>query len=184
MVDTPSAEPFLASLAEAVREKDRAFRLFSYLSALTESPQVQALADDLAVAQLRAAQALRRARREAFHARRAEAARWPAPRAIETPDQLIAAARSAEARFLATVECEVDSAPLRTALAETTSAALPGLVAGGAQAAPLTLALEAFAFYDAVAGAARRDDLLAKAQELTAMALARIKLICGQPAAS
>lgn len=184
--------------AEAVREKERTFRLLSFLAAHAETPQVRDLAESLATDQLRAAQRLRQARRDAYHKGRAEAAPWPNARDIETLGDLTAAADPAEVSFLEAIDQWPGPQSLKEELHRITLAALPDI---GAPLIPtigpedmgsmektktaqtrgrsiLEAALDAFAFYDAVADQVQRPEVLEQAQALTAMALMRIKIIC------
>ena len=184
--------------AEAVREKERSFRLLSFLAAQAETPQVQDLAEGFATDQLKVAQRLRHARRTAYHRGRADAARWPNPRAIESMEDLTTVATLAERLFLDTVDQGPGSQSLKDALHAVTLAALPDV---GTRKSPtgrpdddhpteeakptkvrgrsiLDEALDAFAFYDAVAGQVQGPEVLEKAQALTAMAVTRIEILC------
>ena len=61
-------------LSMAVRNEERAFALWSYIAAAAETPEIQEAAERMAHEELGHASELRRARRAAFHAGRAERA--------------------------------------------------------------------------------------------------------------
>lgn len=195
-------------LAEAVRNEEKTFDFFSYVAATAEDGGLQGLAETLAKEELEHANELRRVRRQAYHQLQRMPGSWPKASAIETLNDLHAAAirgeRAAAARAgnfyrqrpeLAEIERSVTdllSSPLRSEgePADATSDGDDGL-------APLTAgedlvrsdrdhlraalddAMEAFEFYDAVVSTASHEDVMLTAQALSTCALQRIQLLRG-----
>lgn len=77
--DLASLTPYRA-LGLAVANEERAFAFYTYLAAQAEQPDIQHRAEALAREELNHLQILRRMRRQAFHARRADDADLPRPR--------------------------------------------------------------------------------------------------------
>lgn len=84
----------------AVRNEERAFTLWSYIAAETESPEIQRAAEKMAHEELEHVSLLRRARRSAYHAERAVR---PAQRALSV-DALLALTAANEARLAMPLE--------------------------------------------------------------------------------
>jgi len=89
-------------LAEAVRNEEKTFDFFSYVAATAEDGGLQGLAETLAKEELEHANELRRVRRQAYHQLQRMPGSWPKASAIETLNDLHAAAvrgeRAAAAR--------------------------------------------------------------------------------------
>jgi rubrerythrin len=95
------------ALAFAVRNEERAFAFYTYVSAEAESSELRALAEDLARDELEHAALLRQYRRRAFHENR--------PAALEIPENLAELAALARRR-------DAEASAAHRALAETLAA--------------------------------------------------------------
>ena len=193
-------------LAEAVRNEINTFDFFSNVAAKAEDDALQDLAERLAKEELEHATVLRRVRREAFHQQRRAPGIWPKASAIETLDDLRAAALGGEQAVAARVgalkrqlpeleEISRSIADLLSQPAEHRSQApratpegavgLQPRDARGDRTSPdrdllraaLDGAKEAFAFYDAIVTVASREDVMLTAQALSMLALKRIELL-------
>jgi rubrerythrin len=176
------------ALAFAVRNEERAFAFYSYLSAEAESDEIRAMAENLAREELQHAALLRQHRRRAFHAKR--------PVAFETPmdvDELKALARRWDA------EAAVAHAGLADALranAEDADAAIfqrladderrcaAGVHADSASvlrsaADGLRILEECFDRYASIAERSDDETLVAEAQNLASIVVARLAIAGG-----
>jgi len=188
--DIVRTSPYLA-LAAAVRGEERAFSLFSYIAGEAEAPAVQALAEALAKEKLQQAHDLRRARRQAYRRFKAYDRAWPRPEEVDSLDALEKAAAQGEAALLYLTAAWRDRLPVLAEIEAMLLEELPGLGAGSegtsSQPSPATpeaamrAALDrlqtAFEYYDTVATGAKRQDVMLKAQALTAMSLSRIEAL-------
>lgn len=202
--DGPDAAEFgrlslYACLAEAVRNEEKAFAFFSHVAGNTTLPALKTLAEELAVEELQHAHRLRQARRKAYRLPEKAVTFWPNAIGIKSEQELLSMAAQGEAaflRFLAGLELpealmvqvremaeqalpshdlthQESSKPPESAGAHSTSDARHAIRA----------AEEAFAFYDAVLTQAATHDMMLRAQALSKMALARLKLFCSTLAA-
>ena len=177
-------------LAEAVRAETGAFAWFSAIAGHAIDPELQELAEDLAREELGHATALRQARRRAYHAQSAVAERWPDPRKLRDPAELMRAARRREVA-LATDLTQAAALDANFQAAADQSRHLLALLMAGPPGKPgtgpatpsepatdlMTRADAAFDFYDAVTVVARDEAVLEIAQRLTAAALERLRLL-------
>ena len=193
-------------LAEAVRNEINTFDFFSHVAANAEDGALQDLAERLAKEELEHATVLRRVRREAFHQLRRRPGIWPKASAVETLDDLRAAALQGEQTVAARAgalqrqlpELEEISRSIADLLTEPPrdrslpAEATPGGVGGSRPRsvrenrispdrdllrAALDGAKEAFTFYDAVVASASREDVMLTAQALSTHSLRRIELL-------
>ena len=188
--DVIRTSPYLA-LAAAVRGEERAFSFFSYIAAEAEEPEVEALAEALAKERLAQAHDLRRARRQAYRRFKAYDRAWPKPDEIDSLEALERAAAQGEAALRSLTAAWQDRLPVLAEIEAMLLEELPGLGApseGTAGQPPPTsreaviqAALDrlqtAFEYYDTVASSAQRQDVMLKAQALTAMSLSRIEAL-------
>ena len=173
-------------LAEAVRNEDKAFRFFSYLAANTKDAALEARAEALAKEELAHAALLRRARRTAYHTEKRSIDGWPEPRRVHSLDELRRAALPRELALGRRVEAlPLESASaaalvrigarIRELLAPEPAGDADRLLASSGS--PEDDCAAAFEFYDLVASGARDEAVLLSAQELSTLALERIKLL-------
>ena len=169
------------ALAEAVRDRDRAFAAYSYLAAAAPTQALRLTAEALAHGELRQAQSLRRKRRLAYRQRSRHRSTWPAVASLETADQCRAAAARGEARLAAALARHAARDSTLAALQREIAARLDlpanRPVAGEPAASLLGQAEEAFLFYDALTSQATEDSTLRFAQGLATLALDRLKRI-------
>ncbi len=103
--DLWAQDPYLSTpyraLAYAVRNAERAFRVYSYLASAATDSEVRAMAERLATEELAYANSLRAERRRAYHAERAREPRaeLPSPRLVEGLADLLAVAAAVETRL-------------------------------------------------------------------------------------
>ncbi len=103
--DLWAQDPYLSSpyraLAYAVRDTERAFRLYSYLASAAVAPEAREMAENMATEELDHANLLRVERRRAYRAERAKGPRaeLPAPRLVEGLADLLAVAAAVETRL-------------------------------------------------------------------------------------
>lgn len=182
--------PYLA-LAAAVRGEERAFAFFSYIAGEAEAPAVEALAEALAKERLQQAHDLRRARRQAYRRFKAYDRAWPRPEEVDSLEALEKAAAQGEAALLSLTAAWRDQLPvfaeIEAMLLEELSGLrvrsedIPGQQLPSTPEAALRAALDrlqtAFEYYDTVATGAKRQDVMFKAQALTAMSLSRIEAV-------
>jgi len=176
------------ALAFAVRNEERAFAFYSYLSAETEHDEIRALAEDLARDELQHAALLRQYRRRAFHDKR------PAPTETpETVDELLSLARrwdaeaalahGALARGLGALGENADAlvfsrlADEEARSAANTPAANVPMLRSAADG--LRLLEECFDRYALIAEKADDEKLMAEAQRLAETIVARLALAGG-----
>jgi rubrerythrin len=176
------------ALAYAVRNEERAFAFYAYLSAEAQSAEIQSLAEDMARDELQHAALLRQYRRRAFHADRPLHPEMP-----ETFDELQRLARrwDAEASLAHAalaqaldVNGEAADAAIFRRLAEEESLSASGeVVAATAKlrsaADGLRLLEEIFDRYALIAERADEETLLAEAQRLANCAIARLASVGG-----
>lgn len=176
------------ALAFAVRNEERAFSFYAYVSAEAESGEIRALAEDLARDELEHASLLRQYRRRAFHEHR--------PAALEIPEslaQLEALARrldaeaSAAHRALAetlSARGENDDASHFQRLADEEAQCAGQVAAAAAQplknaAEGLRLLEQGFDHFALIAERSRDEALVAEAQRLASRMVARLASIGG-----
>lgn len=171
------------ALAFAVRNEERAFAFYSYVVAEAESAEIRALAEDLARDELQHAAILRQFRRRAFHRKRPEPQFNPADldelRALSNRlDAEAAAAHAALAQTLAAAGDKTDAALFQNLAQEEAQAAK-----GAAAKTPpnlknaadgLRLLEQAFDRYAAIAEHADDEALVAEAQRLASLTVARL----------
>jgi rubrerythrin len=185
-----SAMTVYASLAEAVRAEEKAFAFYSFLVSDTKDPEIKALAEDLAKEELDHAALLRQARRAAFRGIDREAGLWPNPETIITTADFSGAAKDAETAYLERHAGLLTKLGILGELRDLLSRKIPGsgwaekAGADGIQEegdirAAVDEAQAAFEFYDAVATGTLDQDVMMLAQDMTEVALARIKLLSG-----
>ena len=184
------ASPYTC-LADAVRNEQKAFSFFSYMAAEAEDPAITAIAEDLARQELQHAALLRRARRRAWRRERLATGPWPKAGEIGSCDDLLRAAAQGEAdlaRALATAGARTaaldalfrDTIARLHALGVELEPPAPAETAGTDREtieAVLRGAEAAFDFYDAVESAAPDESVMLRAQDLTALALDRLKAL-------
>jgi rubrerythrin len=182
------ASPY-ACLADAVRNEQRAFSFFSYMAAEAEDPQIAAIAEDLARQELQHAAMLRQARRRAWRRERRVTGPWPKPAEITGLEHLLRAAADGEADLGPYLMAAGARDAALKALQSETNARLRVLGVAVEQAEPaeffgtdrevidatLRRAEAAFDFYDAVASTASDESVMLRAQDLTTLALDRLK---------
>jgi rubrerythrin len=176
------------ALAFAVRNEERAFAFYSYLSAETEHDEIRALAEDLARDELQHAALLRQYRRRAFHHKR------PAPTETpETVEELLSLARrwdaeaamahGALAQGLDAIGEKADAAVFRQLADEETRSAANTPVANipalRSAADGLRLLEQCFDRYALIAEKADDEKLVAEAQRLAETIVARLALAGG-----
>lgn len=183
-----------AAFSLAVRNQERAFAFWTYVSANSPDPEVQAEAERLAGTEMERVRSLRAARREAYHADRppaysraalgAESMQDLEHRAGETEAALAhlheaiasALARIGDARAPTIAKAATEARELADRLGAL-AAAEPGPLPDDAEAL-VALATEwleaAVELYLAAAEAARGEDVVAKAQELADHAIRRL----------
>lgn len=200
------ATPYLA-LAHAVNNEETAFRFYSYVAANAQDPEVRRFAETFAQEELSHAALFREQRRRAYHAQRARTAAGaaPVPARVESLADLLRGALRFEHRFrdiqTAAASLGIDL-PEGTAgneeLIKDLTRELSGLAPeggsrtvvddrGDAQPMPASrrqalralseAAQQAFAFYDRATVSAPTEDIMLRAQELTATALKRIEAL-------
>lgn len=193
--------PYLA-LAVAVRNEERAFAFWSYISAHAEDPEVGAGAERLAREELNRIQALRAARRRAYHAGEHRDREPPEHlRTASLEEFLHAAARrdSALAELHGRIAHELEGAghkvaPLLARIAREEAASARSLAGDGEAAAGrapeplptdpgllLDLAQEqleaAVEFFLTFAERSQNEDVVAAAQRLSHAAIGRLALL-------
>jgi len=176
------------ALAFAVRNEERAFAFYSYLSAEAESDAIRAMAENFARDELQHAALLRQHRRRAFHTKR--------PATFETPtnvDELRALARRWDAEAAAAHAGLADA--LRANGEDADAAIFQRLVddemrcAAGVQAAPaqglrsaadgLRILEECFDRYATIAERSDDETLVAEAQNLASNIVVRLAIAGG-----
>ncbi|MGO9755753.1 MAG: ferritin-like domain-containing protein [Roseiarcus sp.] len=176
------------ALAFAVRNEERAFAFYSYLSAEAEDEQIRALAEDLARDELRHAALLRQYRRRAFHAKRPATFEMP-----ENVDALRALARrwdaEAAAAHLALADelrskGESADAAIFQGLAEDEARGADNISAGSmpklrSAADGLRIVEESFDRYASIAERAGDEAVIEEAQNLSAKIVARLATFGG-----
>lgn len=176
------------ALAFAVRNEERSFAFYSYVSAEAERPEIRAMAEELAREELHHASLLRQYRRRAFRRNRPSPFQMP-----KTTDELRAMAQSwdAEAALAhasladaldAVGEAE-DAAIFRRLAAEETRSAV-GAQATSAiklRSAPdgLRILEEGFDRYATIAERADDEHLIAEAQRLASVSVGRLAMAGG-----
>lgn len=176
------------ALAYAVRNEERAFVFYSYLSAEAESAAIRAMAENFARDELQHAALLRHHRRRAFHTKR--------PKTFETPtnvDELRALARRWDAEAAAAhagladalrAHGEVADAATFQRLADDElrcaagirAAAAPGLRSA---ADGLQILEECFDRYASIAERSDDEALVAEAQNLASIIVGRLAIAGG-----
>lgn len=183
-----SAMTVYASLADAVRAEEKAFAYYSFLVSATEDSEIKALAEELAKEELDHAALLRRARRAAFRAPDRAEEHWPDPKKIHSQTDFWQATREAEAGYLERHGGALLTLGILEQLGSQMRQRLPDFAlpvaadqepSGGAEAirAAVDEAQVAFEFYDAMATGTQDQDVMIQAQDMTELALARIKAI-------
>ena len=176
------------ALAYAVRNEERAFAFYAYLSAEAESAEIRTLAEDMAREELQHAALLRQYRRRAFHENRPLARETP-----ETVDELkrlarrwdgeAAASHAALAAALDAIGEAADAAIFRRlAEDEARSAANEPITAAAklrSAADGLRLLEESFDRYVSIAERSADEILVAEAQRLAERTVARLALAGG-----
>jgi len=176
------------ALAFAVRNEERAFAFYSYVAAEAKSPDIRALAEEMASEELQHAALLRHYRRRAFHRQR--------PATIETPqnvDDLRALARRWEAEAAAAHAALADALAARGELsdagifrrlaeeerqsAEGAAAAATFEMRGATDG--LRALEECFDRYALIAERAQDEEVVAVAQRLAGRIVARLALAGG-----
>lgn len=183
-----SLSPYQA-LAFAVRNEERAFAFYTYVAAEAETPDIRAMAEDLARDELDHASLLRKYRRRAFHDNR--------PAAIEIPQtvsQLHAFARRRDAQAAAAHRAlaaalrgqgEIEDAARFDRLADE-EAKSAGDAADGSEAPRLDTATDGlrlleqtFDYFALVAERAGDEAIVAEAQRLASGMVSRMALTGG-----
>jgi rubrerythrin len=176
------------ALAFAVRNEERAFAFYSYLSAEAKHDGIRALAEELAHDELQHAALLRQYRRRAFHDKRPAPADTP-----ETVDELLSLARrwdaeaamahSALAQGLDAIGEKADASVFRQladeetlSAANTPAANIPALRSA---ADGLRLLEQCFDRYALIAEKADDEKLVAEAQRLADRMVKRMALTGG-----
>ncbi len=176
------------ALAFAVRNEERAFAFYSYLSAEAEDSEIRALAENLARDELQHAALLRQYRRRAFHAKR--------PATFEMPENVddlrvlarrwdaeAAAAHAALAAELHFRGENVDAAIFQR-LAEEEARCADTIPAGSvpklrSAADGLRIIEESFDRYASIAERARDEALMEEAQHFSGKMVARLATFGG-----
>lgn len=192
-----TSTPYLA-LAYAVNTEDLAFRFYSYVAANTEDEEIRKFAEAFAKEELSHASMFRERRRRAFHEQRKKTKEdaIPAPDRIHSVAGLLAASAQIERsihRLLAIAKDLgmnfSDSLLENRARIEETGVVLSGstpetdrLRDSDSELTRETVSREiaaaverAFEFYDRVTETSQDEEIMLKAQELTQLALDRIK---------
>jgi len=121
--DLWAQDPYLLTpyraLAYAVRDTERAFRLYSYLASAAAAPEARDMAESLASEELDHANLLRVERRRAYRAERAKGppAELPSPRMVEGLADLLAVAVAVETRLAEMLKARAAGAPALDSLA-------------------------------------------------------------------
>lgn len=176
-----------ACLADAVRAEEKAFSYYAFLISETEDPEIRTLAERLAKEELEHAALLRKARRTAFRAAKRLEHQWPDVKEMVNLETFREASRASEAAYL---QRHLDTLEKFGILREVldllqrcfTDVVLPKADGDRSDGTGHLLrdavddAQAAFEFYDAVASTSEKQDVMLAAQEMTEIALARIKL--------
>jgi rubrerythrin len=183
------------ALSMAVRNEERAFALWTYISAQAEAPEIRQAAEQMAREELGHAALLRSERRRAFHVERSRggmAAGRAAPlRRAFLAEQLLTQMMSAPASEPSPSALGVTERQAIAVEAKAMAGTVAGLMAAEAEVvptvgcgvateeAPLRLAEQALEAYLDAADAASDEDLLRQLQSLAKRAIARIALMRG-----
>jgi rubrerythrin len=176
------------ALAFAVRNEERSFAFYSYVSAEAEDKEIRALAEDLARDELQHASILRQYRRRAFHGKRPSS--WPMPSTIGELqamarhwDAEAAQAHATLADALEAIGEAEDAAIFRRLAAEETQSAEGSGAASTVRlrsaADGLRILEESFDRYALIAERAKDEYLVAEAQRLARISVGRLAMAGG-----
>ncbi len=177
------------ALAFAVRNEERAFAFYTYVAAEAQTPEIRALAEDLARDELQHAAILRHHRRRAFHSQRPPAVEIPRSVGILRAmarrwDADAATAHAALAKALDQAGEREDAKIFRRLAAEEEIAAA-GLAGGVTThrlrnaADGLRLLEEGFDHYAMIGEKSDNEDVVAEAQRLASEMVSRLALAGG-----